>query len=211
VRTDELKELDREPIRADFKEITRIVEPHSRVLALGCGPGDLLEALVRFKKIDARGVEISQENVLACVAKGLTVYQGDIDEGFRDYSDASFDYVILNLTLQVVHKPLFVLDEMLRVGQKGLVGIPNFGHWQLRAGLLFTGRMPKAKALPYEWYDTPNIHLLTIKDFRETCRLKNYRILREICMVSAAGEKVRGVRILPNLFSDYALFEITRL
>jgi len=210
VTSDKLDELAREPIRADFKEIIRIVEPGSRVLDLGCGPGDLLEALVRFKKVDARGVEIAQENVMACIAKGLTVFQGDIDEGLNDYSDYSFDYVILNLTLQAVHKPLFVLDEMLRVGKRALVGIPNFGHWQLRAELLFTGKMPKTKALPYEWHDTPNIHLLTIKDFREACRLKSYRILREICMVNAAGMKVRLVRFFPNLFADYALFEITR-
>ena len=210
MKLEELKELEKTSLRADFKEIVRIVERGARVLDLGCGPGELLEALVKFKEVDARGVEISQANVLACVSKGLTVFQGDIDEGLRDYSEGSFGYVILNLTLQVVHRPLFVLDEMLRVGKKGLVGIPNFGQWEFRAKLLFTGRMPKTRALPHEWYNTPNIHLLTIKDFRDVCRAQGYRVLREIYIVDVGGPKGRIVRVLPNLLAEYALFEITR-
>jgi methionine biosynthesis protein MetW len=203
-------ELERVPIRADFKEIARIVEVGSRVLDLGCGAGELLDILVKYKGADARGVEIAEENVMACIGKGLTVFQGNLDEGLRDYETNSFDYVILNLTLQVVHKPLFVLEEMLRVGKKALVGFPNFGHWPFRLKLLVTGRMPRTKALPYEWYNTPNIHLLTIKDFVAMCKGKKFEILRSIYMLGGTGTRGRTTKFLPNLLADYALFELAR-
>jgi len=208
------KELEKlippEPQRADFREIIKMIPEESRVLDLGCAGGDLLYYLVKFKKVDARGVEIEEENVMQCIQKGLTVYQSDIDEGLRDYQDGTFDYVILNLTIQVVHRPVFVLNEMLRVGKRCIVGFPNFGHWRFRLKLLTTGRMPKTKALPFEWFDTPNIHLLTIKDFEILCAERNIQVLRKIAMRDAIEKDGAVVTAMPNLLAEYGLFEITR-
>ncbi|MGQ9628900.1 MAG: methionine biosynthesis protein MetW [bacterium] len=195
-------------LRFDHREIFDIVENGSSVLDLGCGSGELLAALIRYKNVRGSGVEILEENVLRCIEKGLSVFQGDIDEGLKDYEDGSFDYVVLNQTLQVVHKPIFVLHEMLRVGRRGIVGFPNFGYWQIRAKLLLTGRMPKTEFLPYEWYDTPNIHLFTIKDFRALCWENGFRILREIAIHSLMEERERRRHLLANLLAQYGLFEI---
>jgi methionine biosynthesis protein MetW len=199
-----------EPQRADFREIIEIIPDKSRVLDLGCAGGDLLYYLVKFKNVDARGVEIEEENVMQCIQKGLTVYQSDIDEGLRDYQDGTFDYVILNLTIQVVHRPVFVLNEMLRVGKRCIVGFPNFGHWKFRLKLLATGRMPKTNALPFEWFDTPNIHLLTIKDFEILCAERGIRILRKVAMKNATEKDGTVVSAMPNLLAEYGLFEIAR-
>jgi len=208
------KEIERlipaQPQRADFREIIKMIPEKSRVIDLGCGAGDLLYYLTKFKNVDARGVEIEEENVTKCIQKGLTVYQGDIDEGLSDYQDRSFDYVILNLTLQVIHKPLLVLNEMLRVGKYCIVGFPNFGYWKFRFKLLTSGRMPKTKALPFEWFDTPNIHLLTIRDFEALCRDQNIKIIREVPFNDATEKDGKIVSFLPNLFAEYGLFEIAR-
>jgi len=208
------KEIERlipaQPQRADFREIIKMIPEKSRVIDLGCGAGDLLYYLTKFKNVEARGVEIEEENVTKCIQKGLTVYQGDIDEGLSDYQDRSFDYVILNLTLQVIHKPLLVLNEMLRVGKYCIVGFPNFGYWKFRFKLLTSGRMPKTKALPFEWFDTPNIHLLTIRDFEALCRDQNIKIIREVPFNDATEKDGKIVSFLPNLFAEYGLFEIAR-
>jgi len=199
-----------EPQRADFKEIIKIIPERSRVLDLGCGGGDLLYYLVKFKNVEARGVEIEEENVMQCIQKGLTVFQGNIDEGLRDYQNGSFDYVILNLTLQVVRRPVFVLNEMLRVGKRCIVGFPNFGYWEFRLKLLATGRMPKTKALPFEWFDTPNIHLLTIRDFEALCKEKDITVVRRFAMKDATEKEGKSVGFMPNLLAEYGLFEIAR-
>ena len=152
--------------RIDHDIILDIVPRGAKVLDLGCGDGSLLEKLVRTKDVRGSGIEISDEGIRECIARGLAVLQEDIDHGLKDYPDRSFDYIILNQTLQAVKKPHVVLSEMLRVGEKAVVGFPNFAHWKMRTYLLMRGRMPKTEYLPYEWYDTPNIHFLHRDGFR---------------------------------------------
>jgi methionine biosynthesis protein MetW len=192
----------------EHRLIVDLVEPSTRVLDLGCGEGDLLKALQVEKQVRAEGVELSETCIQACVAKGLTsVHHGDLDEGLAEYADKSMDYVILTNTIQVLHRPLFLIREMARVGKKCIVSFPNFGHWPIRLQLLLRGRMPKSRRLPYEWYDTPNIHLLTIRDFRVFCREANLRVLHEIA-VSTCDQRCKRVRLAPNLFADGAIFVV---
>jgi methionine biosynthesis protein MetW len=165
-----------------YDEIAELVEPGSSVLDLGCGRGLLLEKLIQERKVSGRGVDIEEEMIFECISKGISVFQGDLDEGLRDYGSASYDYVILNSTLQVVHNPLFLLSEMLRVGKKAIINFPNFGHLYNRIQLACTGQMPKTASLPYEWYNTPNIHLCTRKDFIRLCTREHISILKIIDM-----------------------------
>lgn len=165
-----------------YDEIAALVEPGSSVLDLGCGSGQLLEKLIRERNVTGRGVDIEEEMIFKCISKGISVFQGDLDEGLRDYGSASYDYVILNSTLQVVHNPLFLLSEMLRVGKKAIINFPNFGHFYNRIQLAFTGRMPMTPSLPYQWYNTPNIHLCTRKDFIRLCTGEGISILKIIDM-----------------------------
>ncbi|MCD6122966.1 MAG: methionine biosynthesis protein MetW [Spirochaetales bacterium] len=164
----------------NYKIITEIIEEGSSVLDLGCGDGELLYRLKKQKGISGRGVEIEERMIMECISKGISVFQGNLDEGLKDYGTNSYDYVILNQTLQVTHKPVLVLKEMLRVGRKAIISFPNFGQLKLRFQLLFKGRMPVTKDLPYQWYNTPNIHLCTRKDFLVLCRENNIRIIEEI-------------------------------
>lgn len=195
--------------RIDYNVIARLVPEGKGVLDLGCGDGFLLEKLQNEKNVKGKGIEISEVGVKQCIRRGLTVLQGDIDDGLTDYPDKSFDIVILNQTLQVVKKPDLVLFEMLRVGQKGIVGLPNFGYWKLRVSLLLKGRMPKTKVLPYEWYNTPNIHLCTIKDFNAFCQENGIKIEKRIFLSSERGGRIfRGSA--PNLFAENAIFIISR-
>lgn len=195
--------------RIDYNVIARLVPEGKDVLDLGCGDGFLLEKLQNEKNVKGKGIEISEVGVKQCIRRGLTVLQGDIDDGLTDYPDKSFDIVILNQTLQVVKKPDLVLFEMLRVGEKGIVGLPNFGYWKLRASLLLKGRMPKTKVLPYEWYNTPNIHLCTIKDFNAFCQENGIKIEKRIFLSSERGGRIfRGSA--PNLFAENAIFIISR-
>jgi methionine biosynthesis protein MetW len=197
-------------IRVDHKIIAELIDNGSRVLDLGCGDGSLLKFLVTEKSVIGRGVEITEEGMEICVSKGLSVLHGDIDEGIRDYRDGFFDYVVLSQTLQVVHRPKFVIKEMLRAGKKAIVSFPNFGNWQVRLDLLFSGRMPKSDVLPFEWYDTPNIHLCTIKDFRVLCSEMGIRIEREIYLKNQDTENTGLlVRVAPNLFAGIAIYLIS--
>jgi methionine biosynthesis protein MetW len=194
-----------EGARIDHSVILDLIPAGTKVLDLGCGDGSLLGKLVRQKGVTGRGIEISEEGVRACIAKGLTVLQGDIDQGLRDYPDGSFDYVVLNQTLQAVKKPDVVLSEMLRVGKKGIVGFPNFAYWKMRAYLFTFGRMPKTEFLPFEWYDTPNIHFCSVLDFTEYCAKNGVTIEKTVYLSTDRGGRVlRGVR--PNLFAENAVF-----
>lgn len=195
--------------RIDHDIILDLVPRGAKVLDLGCGDGSLLEKLVRKKEVRGSGIEISDEGIRSCIEKGLAVLQGDIDEGLRDYPDRSFDYIILNQTLQAVKKPDVVLGEMLRVGEKGVVGFPNFAYWKMRMYLLLRGRMPKTEFLPYDWYNTPNIHFCSIEDFDAYCDRFELRVERRIYLSNDRGGRVlRGVR--PNLFAESAVYLLAK-
>lgn len=193
----------RSAVRIDLGLIAGLVEPGARVLDLGCGDGSLLKLLIEQRQVFGRGVEISLDGVRACVSKGLTVTQADLDEGLDDYPDSSFDYVILSQTLQAVHRPEAVLKEMLRVGRVGIVSFPNFGYWRIRWQLLTTGRMPKTDYLPFEWFDTPNIHLLTVQDFHDWCAARELSIDRAYYLTGG-----RLLSVLPNLRAKLAIFVV---
>lgn len=193
-----------EEISPDYRVILEIVEPSSTVLDLGCGNGDLLSLLVREKGIRAQGIEIDDKAIFDCVAKGLSVFQDDIDTGLPEYGDKSFDFVILNQSIQQVKKPDDVLKEALRVGKKVIVGIPNFAHIKARSQIFFRGRVPVTPSLPYEWHDTPNLHFLSLFDFVDYCRKRNMRIERSV-FLGAHGR----VRFLPNLFARTGIFVIS--
>jgi methionine biosynthesis protein MetW len=187
--------------RPDFHVIGEIVEPGSRVLDLGCGEGELLAWLVENKRVLARGVEISPAQVRRAIARGVSVYQGDIDEGLADYPDKAFDYVILSQTLQETRSPLQVLREMLRVGRRAIISFPNFGHWNVRFAMLLNGQAPKTKLFPYNWYNSPNIHFLSINDFEDLCREHAFPIERRYFLTGA-----RHVKAFPNLIAQTAVF-----
>ena len=162
--------------RHDYDLIVSHIENGARVMDLGCGEGDLLHRLKEEKQCTVRGVDISESNIIACVGKGLSVFQGNIDEGLADYKDSSFDAVFLNMTLQVVYHPDLVIQEMLRIGKRAVISFPNFGYWRIRLSLLIGGRAPKAESLPFEWYNTPNIRVISISDFLGYLRMRGYRI-----------------------------------
>lgn len=191
--------------RSDYAIIGQLVEPDTRVLDLGCGEGELLQWLAENKGVDARGVEISGAKVQRAIARGVSVYQGDIDQGLADYPDGAFDYVILGQTLQETRKPLKVLREMLRVGRNAIVAFPNFAHWSVRLAHLWTGRAPKTKLFPHDWYDSPNIHFLTIHDFEVLVDEQNWTMEQAIYL---AGD--RHVTMFPNLLAETAVFLVRK-
>lgn len=191
--------------RRDYAIISDIIEPGSKVLDLGCGDGELLEWLVRHKNVEARGVEISGAKVQRAIARGVSVYQGDIDQGLIDYPGQTFDYVILSQTLQETRHPLHVLQEMLRVGHRIIVAFPNFGHWSVRLAHLFSGRAPRTKLFPHDWYDSPNIHFLTVDDFQDLVRRQSWVVERRIFL-----QGQRRVRSFPNLMTEVAVFLVRR-
>jgi methionine biosynthesis protein MetW len=195
-----------EIFRFDYNVIINLVKENSKVLDLGCGDGELLSRLKKEKNCSVRGVEISSEGVSACLKKGLAVYQGDLNEGLIDYRNKSFDYVILSYTLQELLRPVHVINEILRIGKKVIVSYPNFGNWKIRAYLLLKGRMPKSKILPFEWYDTPNIHLITIKDFRIFCEGQNINIEKEIPINLDKRFNQFIVNLMPNLFAQFVIY-----
>lgn len=204
----EAESTPEERIPPEFRHIVDLVEPGSYVLDLGCGTGALLKALQVEKQVRAQGIDVSEDAIQACIAKGLFVYHGDLDEGLADFNDQSVDYVIATNTLQVLHKPAYLIQEMARVGKKCIVSVPNFAHWRVRSQLFFGGIMPKTGRLPYQWYDSPNIHHTTITDVRQFCKGNGIKILREIDVKTQDERTCNIVRILPNLMADYAIFMI---
>jgi methionine biosynthesis protein MetW len=199
------------PHRVDHLLIAEMVRAGSRVLDVGCGDGALLQLLADTKNVDGRGIEVSRERVNACVARGLSVIQGDADRDLADYPDAAFDYAILSLTIQATRHPKIVLENLLRIGRRAIVSFPNFGHWQVRGQLLLTGRMPVTENLPEAWYVSPNAHLCTIKDFADLCRAVDARV------ESAVAFNVKGQKLgtwLPltvhNFLGEKAVFLLTR-
>jgi methionine biosynthesis protein MetW len=191
--------------RRDYAMIADLVSPGSRILDLGCGEGELLAWLREFKRVDARGVEIDGAKVLKAIARGVSVYQGDLESGLRDYPEGSFDFVILSQTLQEMHRPIGTLQEMLRVGRHVIVSFPNFGHWTVRLSHLFSGRAPKTELFPHDWYDSPNLHFLTVDDFVMLCRKEGWMIEKRICL-----QGNHEINLLPNLFAEVAVFSIRR-
>jgi len=191
--------------REDYRIISEMIDDGSRVLDLGCGRGTLIGWLEKKKNAQCRGVELSPKKVRTAVAAGLSVYQGDIDSGLADYPDGAFDYVILSQTLQETRQPKNVLNEMMRVGRRAIVAFPNFGHWSSRLALLYTGRAPKTKHLPNDWYDTPNIHFVTIPDFEELIKEERLRVEKSYFL---RGD--RRIRLRPSLCADTAVYLLSK-
>lgn len=193
-------------LRPDLEVIARQIAPGTRVLDIGCGDGGLLNVLRASKQVDARGLEIDPELVERCVARGLSVVQGDADSDLANYPDKAFDYAILSQTLQTAERPDKMLDELLRVGNQAFVSFPNFAHWRTRAALMFGGRMPVTRALPVSWYETQNIHHVTIDDFRELARVKGANI--EQSWYFSGGKQIGAP--VANLRAEFAVFQLSR-
>lgn len=190
--------------RSDYAMIGELVDPATRVLDLGCGEGELLAWLKENKNVDARGVELTGTRAQKAIARGVSVYQGDLESALDDYPEGAFDYVILSQTLQETRDPLRVLRGMLRVGRRGIVAFPNFGHWRVRVSHLWSGRAPKTGLFPYDWYDSPNIHFLTVLDFEHLVEKQKWSVQRRIFL---SGN--REVRMLPNLRAEVAVFLVS--
>jgi len=196
-------------IRFDLQIIASWIEPGSKVLDLGCGRGDLLYFLKKHKQVEGTGIEKVEVKVAQCIEKGLSVLQGDIIEEVLDYPDDTFDYVIVSQTLQQVFEPDKLIRALLRIGKRGIVSFPNFSHWRVRLQLLSTGYAPITKQLPYEWYDTPNIRVITLKDFRKFSKEVGFKILKEVAINTNSHDRHGNiVTVLPNLRATYGIFLI---
>ena len=187
--------------RSDYAIISELIEPHTKVLDLGCGDGELLAWLAENKQVDARGVEISAIRVQRAIARGVSVIHCDIQEALSDLPNQAFDYIILSQTLQETREPLRILKEMLRAGRRAIIAFPNFGHWRVRLSHLFTGRAPRTKLFPYDWYDSPNIHFLTVQDFESLAAAQGWKVERRIFVTG-----LRKITALPNLMAEVAVF-----
>lgn len=199
-------------IRFDLRIIASTIEPGSRVLDLGCGNGDLLAWLATNKKVIGTGIEQDKTKAAACIARGLSVLQGDLNDEVDDYPDCSFDYVILSQTLQQVFEPARLLYSLARIGRKVIVSFPNFSHYAIRLQLLTKGVAPKNNQLPYSWYDSPNIRVITLKDFRKFARDVGYNILKEIAIsADPTGSGGRVVRYFTNIRAAYGIYIIEKI
>jgi len=198
-------------LRPDLAAIAAMIPPSTRVLDIGCGDGALLEYLVRVKGVDGRGLELIQQNVNQCVARGLSVVQGDADHDLATYPDGAFDYVILSQTLQATHNPRIVLEQLLRIGRKVVVSFPNFGNWRIRRQFLLKGRMPITEELPYSWYDTPNIHFCTVRDFMNLVGDVDAHVEKAVAL-RGDGRVMNGAMRLRlwNAFADQAIFLLSK-
>ena len=198
-------------MKNEFKIIVNLLPIQSRVLDVGCGDGTLIEALIKQKNIDARGVELEENKVKQCISKGLSVIQGNAETELGQFPDKAFDFVILSQTLQAFYQPENVLDQLLRIGHKVIISIPNFGYWQVRTKLLFFGKMPITKSLPHTWYNTPNLHMCSIKDFYHLCEKKKIKIDK---IIGINGEKISSIRKInlemKNLLSQVGIFLISQ-
>ena len=198
-------------MKTEFKIIADLIKPNTRVLDVGCGDGTLMEFLKNNKEIDIRGIEISKNNVQQCIGKGLTVIEGDAEKDLSQFPDGSFDFVILSQTLQAFLNPEKVISELLRVGKKAIVTIPNFGYWKVRLHLLIKGTMPVTRTLPDEWYNTPNLHMCTIKDFFNFCENRKINLYKSIALHNLKSSKITNVNLaLKNLTSVLGIFLIER-
>ena len=194
-------------MRFDLQVIASWIEPGSRVIDLGCGEGDLLKYLINRKNVTGTGIEHNESRVTLCIEKGLSVLQGDINEEVLDYPDNTFDYVILSQTLQQVYEPDTMIRSMLRIGKKGIVSFPNFSHWRCRLQLLSSGYAPVTRQLPYEWYNTPNIRVITIKDFRKFIHEVGFNILKEVAINTQSENRYgKAITVFPNLRATYGIF-----
>ncbi len=198
-----------ENMRFDLQIIASWIEPGSKVLDLGCGEGDLLYFLKKNKEVDGIGIEQAEAKVVQCIEKGLSVLQGDINEEVADYPDNTFDYVILSQTLQQVYEPAGLIQSLLRIGRKGIVSFPNFSHWRVRFQLLTSGYAPVTKQLPYDWHNTPNIRVITLRDFRKFSRDVGFHIFREAAINTNSEDRLGAiVEFIPNLRATYGIFMI---
>ena len=198
------------PLRSDLQRVADMIEPDSRVLDVGCGDGTLLHHLFRNKRVDGRGLELGADGVNACVSAGLAVIQGDADTDLKDYPDDAFDYVVLSQTLQATREPRVVLEHLVRIGRRAIVSIPNFGYWRIRVYIALRGRMPVNDLLPFQWHDTPNIHLCTIKDFVVLCRDLGIAIERSTVLDHRGRARRIGTNLLVNLGGELGVFMLCR-
>lgn len=196
-------------LRADLLAIERWITPNSQVLDLGCGDGALMNYLQQHKQVQGYGLEIDAHNIELCIQRGVNVIEQNLDEGLNNFSQNQFDTVIMTQALQAVKNPKQLLQEMMRIAQRGIITFPNFAYWRIRWQLLFNGRMPMSKSLPYHWYDTPNIHLCTFHDFEDLCRQLNLRVLNRR-VVDNRYQRDGLNRLWPNFWGEIALYHVSR-
>ena len=198
-------------MKSEYKIIADMIKENTRVLDVGCNDGTLMEFLKKDKNIDIRGIEISKEKVQTCISKGLTAIEGDAEFDLKQFPNKSFDYVVLGQTLQAFINPEIVIKELLRVGNKAIVTIPNFGHWKVRLNLLFQGTMPVTKTLPNEWYNTPNIHMCTIKDFFKFSKTMDFKIFKSLALMNKNVSTINSSNLSSkNLFCELGIFLIEK-
>ena len=196
-------------MKTEFKIISNLIQNETRVLDVGCGDGTLMKFLIENKNIDVRGLEISKNKVQNCIGKGLSVIEGDAEKDLKQFPDSSFDYVILSQTLQAFYNPEKVINDLLRVSKRAIVTIPNFGYWKIRFHLLLKGTMPITKNLPDEWYNTPNLHMCSIKDFVNFCSKKNIKIDKSMCVTDEKISEITNKNMsYKNIFSQLGIFLI---